>query len=110
MQTKSEIKNFIDEKYEEFEKAGEEAWLFEGIEQEVIFAIFRYCKDQGYEFEEFDLESMLDGDEEDLQTSRMEMFFDLMRRLGGNLTEDNIEPPDDVADLLTYYEKTFYSG
>ena len=109
MQSKAEIKKFIDEKYVEFEKAGDETWLFEEIEQEVIFTIFRYCYDKGYEFEGFDLELMLDGDEENLPDSRMEMFFDLMRRLGGNLNEGNIEPPDEVAELLLYYAKTFYS-
>lgn len=110
MQSKAEIKKFIDEKYLEFEKAGEEVWLFEEIEQEVIFAIFRYCSEQGYKFEGFDLELMLDGDEEELPDSRMGMFFDLMRRLGGNLNEGNIEQPEDVAELLLYFEKTFYSG
>jgi hypothetical protein len=110
MQSKSEIKKYIDEKYVEFKKAGDKTWLFEEIEREVIFSIFRYCNEKGYEFEGFDLELILEGDEEDLPESRMEMFFDLMRRLGGNLNEGNIEPPDDVAELLTYYEKTFYSN
>ena len=110
MSSKAELKEFIDAKSEEFHKAGDETWLFEEIEREVIFAIFRYCDEQEYSFDGFNLKLMLDGDEEDLPTNRMEMFFDLMRRLSGNLTEGNIDPPDDVAELLKYYQKKFYPG
>jgi len=108
MSSKAELKDFIEAKSEEYHNAGEETWLFEEIEREVILEIFRYFKDQGYRFDGFDLNLMLDGDEEELPTNRMEMFFDLMRRLGGNLKKGNIDPPEDVAELLKYYEHKFY--
>jgi hypothetical protein len=106
--TYTEIISYIDKNAKVFH-AAEEEWEMEELEMDVIRMIFQYCVDQKISFEGFDLEMLLNPeDDEGLPGNRDEMMFDLIRRISGDYKEGNVEAPDEVVQLFDHLYKKFY--
>ncbi len=74
----------------------------------VIEKIFRFCIEIDIEFEGFDLKLILDGDEDELTDGRIEILFNLMRRIEREVRKGTIDAPDEVNELLDHYNRSFY--
>jgi hypothetical protein len=106
--TYSQLITWINQKAKSFHAADED-WEYEEIELDVIHKIFQYCIDHQITFEGFDLETLLNAeDDEDLPGNRYDMMFDLMKRISGDGNEGNVEVPEEVVKLIDHFNKTFY--
>lgn len=104
----SQLITYIDQQAKTFHST-EEEWEYEEIEQDVIRKIFHYCVANEIKFEGFNLETLLNAeDDEGLAGNRHEMMFDLMRRISGDSVEGVVEAREEVEKLFEHYHKKFY--
>lgn len=108
-----EIVGLIDKNSKEYKLASEEdAWHWESLENECLFAIFEYCDSIGLKIDGYDLRKILDADEDDnegvLPQGIIETLFTIQERIIDPNASDFIQAPKEVKELFKYYKKSFW--